>query len=282
MQKVRIVTDSATGLPKEILDKYEIINVPVPMYVGDDCFLEFEEIEQSKVYEALVNDLSVKTAAPTPGQFIEVFNKLEGQCETIICIHLVEVLSGTLNSARIAATTVPEKDIVVFDSLSTNIGCGLLVMIAAKAAQEGKGKEDILAMLESAKKNTYVYAALPTVKYAAKSGRLPHVAAFFASVLAIKPIIAANETGIIVADKVRTFPASVSRMIDLVAEKCGGKAEYVIIGTTNSPEESKKIYPNVKAKIDFKDENLLYAEMGCSMAIHGGVGMVGLAVCNLE
>ena len=156
------------------------------------------------------------TSVPGPGTFIETFDKLAAEGATeILAIHIAGSLSAMVNSARLAAEEWDKLPVTVFDSGNLTLGTGLQVLAAARAAAEGRTMDEIVALLEDLASRTYCFAALDTVEFLRRSGRLTRFQSSLASVLQIKPLLKMNN-GEFDMERVRTRKAALARVIELL------------------------------------------------------------------
>ena len=172
------------------------------------------------------------TSAPTPGQFLEAFQKaFDAGAEAIICICVSSIISATYNSALNARELLPDKDITVIDSQSVSMGQGYMVIAAARAVREGYDKESAISAALAFSERSKLFACLATLKYLAMSGRVGHLAAGMAGLLNIKPILTIQEGKLDILEKVRTKNKAWSRLIELTKESLNGKkaAEMAIL-----------------------------------------------------
>jgi DegV family protein with EDD domain len=188
---IRIVTDSNCDLPRALIDEYAITVIPFYINIGSKSYLDEVEMSREDFYEGLPDfEAQPMTSVPGPGAFIEVFEKLAAEGATeILSIHISESLSAMLNSARLAAEQWSGVPVTVFDSTNLTLGTGLQAMAAARAAAEGRSMVEIVAMLQDLAGRTYCFAALDTVEFLRRSGRLTRFQWGLASVLQIKPLL---------------------------------------------------------------------------------------------
>ncbi len=191
---MKIVTDSATDT--ELLQESEI-NIPVvPLRVklGNEEFRDKIDLTADEFYALLekTGKLPV-TSQPSPGEFAEIYRKIAKDDPEILSIHLSSGLSGTYNSAVVAAEMVPEANVTVVDTKTLSAAAGWQVWAAVRGLNLGWTKEKILAkMKEIADATTSIYT-LKDIKYLIHGGRISHIKGLLASVLNIKPIIGVHK-----------------------------------------------------------------------------------------
>ena len=279
MAWVRIVTDRSYGIPPDIVDEYGITVVPIQIQFGTESFKEGVDLPYGEFYRRLEEPVLPTTSQPAPGDFVNAYKSLVGECDEILSLHLSSKASGTCQSARLAAEMIDGVEIAIVDTQTASMGTGLLTIAAAEAAKEGKSSEEIIDLVMRGAEGTHVFVALPTLKYLRRSGRVPQVQAWVASLLSISPILTTHDGVVEAIERVRTFGASVRRMVELAAESCGGRAKRLVLMHANAPDEARALLDVIRSRISF--ERVYLSEMGGSMAVHGGAGMLGIALSQV-
>ena len=216
---IGIVTDSTCDLPEEIVAEYGIAVVPLYINIGDRGYLDGVELSREAFYQRLPDyDPPPTTATPGPERFRQAYETLAGEGATeIVSIHISESLSATVNSARLGAQAMEGVPVTVFDSGSLSLGMGFLVLAAARAAAQGRSVEEIVPMLQEQGSRTHVFAALDTLEFLRRSGRMNRALAAVGSWLQMKPLLRMHE-GIPTAERVRTTEAATQRLVTLLKE----------------------------------------------------------------
>lgn len=277
---VRIVTDSTCDLPPQIIAQYGIHVVPLYINVGHKGYLDGVDITREEFYTRLP-DFSEHptTAVPSIGRFSVEYNILadEGATE-ILSIHISSALSGVVNMARLAAESSTSVHVTVVDSNQLSLGTGFLVMTAAEMAGEGKTVPEILAALRSQIERTHVFAALDTVEFLKRSGRMNKYLADFASLLQIKPILTMYN-GKPGTEKVRTRDRAVKRVLDML-DSCGQLEKIAIVhthATLDRLAEFKKIAASHLPRVDIMIEDITPV-----IGAHIGPGAIGFAIVRVN
>jgi DegV family protein with EDD domain len=218
LSRVAIVTDSASDLTAERAAQADVTVVPLFVYFGDREYTAGVDMTYEDFWRELVAPGAPfpKTAAAPPGAFKEAFEKLFAQgCDEIVCINVGSKLSATMNSAKIAAGMMPERKIHVVDSESATLGQGLLVLLAAQRAKEGKSGAEIVAEIERRRSTLSLYLALDTLEYLKRGGRISPARAAIGNVLSVKPIITIVDGVVETADRPRTRGKARARVLEL-------------------------------------------------------------------
>jgi DegV family protein with EDD domain len=270
---VRIVTDSNCDLPKEVIDKHRITVIPFYINIGSRSYLDGIEMSRAEFYEGLPNFPShPMTSVPGPGTMIRIFEELAAEGATaILSIHIAASLSAMVNSVRLAAeefTTIP---VVVFDSGNLTLGTGLQVLAAARAAAEGQTIDEIVKSLENQASRTFCFAALDTLEYLRRSGRLNGFQSSLGSILQIKPILKMN-AGEVEMERVRTRRGAISRLKELVGEL--GSLEKLSLVHTHALDRAKSLQQEMGEFFPQADSTF-FAEVTPVIGAHIGPGAVG-------
>ena len=186
MSRVYIVTDSTADLTEEEVKQFEISIVPMNISIDDENYIDGVTITKDEFKQKMIASAELpKTAQPSIGRFVEVYNELGKNGDSVISIQMMRSISGTVDAARQAAD-ITETNVTVVDSDFTSRSMGMIVKEAAKAAQEGKTVEEILEIVEDAKKRTTLYLTVVNLDNLIKGGRISQVMGMFSNLLNIK------------------------------------------------------------------------------------------------
>ncbi len=274
--KVNIVVDSTADLRENI--KSEVNVIPLTVTFGEEEFIDGVTITHEEFYKKLISsDVLPHTSQATPADFENIFGEIAARGESAVVITLASKLSGTYQSACIAAAEY--DNIYVLDSGSAAIGSGLLVEMALNLVKEGKSAKEIFEILEEKKKNLYVVAVLDTLQYLKKGGRISSTVAFVGGMLSIKPVICVKDGEIEIIGKARGLKAG-NNMIISQAQNLGGfdgdcPFIYGYTGLDDQPvksfmEESRSLWQ------DFCDA-AEFSIVGSVIGTHAGPGAIALA-----
>lgn len=270
---IGIVTDSTCDLPAEIVAEYGITVVPLYINFGDESYLDGVELSRVEFYERLPDcDPPPTTAIPGPQMFIQTYEQLAAEGATeILSIHISVSLSGTVNAARLAAeeASVP---VTVLDSGSLSMGIGFLAWTAAQAAAEGHSMDEIVALLEEQGQRTHVFAALDTLEFLRRSGRMNRVMAVLGSWLQMKPLLKMH-SGEATAEKIRTTEHATERLISLLSEQT--PLEKVALVHTHALDRVDELRQKVQHLLP--EGELLSMDITPVFGTHLGPGAIGFA-----
>lgn len=197
---VKIIVDSTADLTADL--KEQICIVPLKVHFGDTEFIDGVTITHEEFYEKLTrSNVLPHTSQPSPAAFAQAYEQATADGSQAVVLTVAASLSGTYQSACIAAEDYPGVHVV--DSNTVAIGTGILVRLALQLAREGLSAGEIAARLEQAKDKVCVVAMVDTLEYLHKGGRLSKTAAIAGSLLNIKPILAIRDGQIVVLGKAR-------------------------------------------------------------------------------
>jgi len=274
--KVKVVTDSTSDLPPEIASRYEITVVPALVQFGHETYRDGVDLSPDDFYSKLrVSEELPQTAAPSPGAFREVYERLAGESDAVISVHISASLSAMCDSAHSASNDL-DMPISIIDSQSASMSCGLLAILAAKAAQEGLSLEDIETRIAGAVPRTIVYGLFETLEYLRKGGRIGRAQAFLGSVLSIKPILAIRQGEVVPVQRVRTRSRAMVRLSSLV-QNLSPLEELSVMYTTN-PNDMEALVQHLEGY--FPKEKIYKARIGSVIGTYVGPGAVGVALIS--
>jgi len=271
---IKIVTDSTADVPPSLMQRYDVRVAPINIQFGQETYCEGIEIDRPTFFRKL--EVCMPTSSqPSPGQFADVFRPLLAEGHSILTIVVTSKHSGTYQSALLAKSMLPDANIEVFDSLSISMGTGYQVLVAARAAAEGKSMGEILAVLEAMRAGTHLYFTPAVLKYLQRSGRVGKLSGALASLLKVKPIIK-TENGVLEAfEKVRTRGKAIDRLVELTAQGVG-TTEPVKLAVIHAevPEEAQAL--RARLEQTFNCEEIHVIDLACSLTVHGGPGIIGI------
>lgn len=271
---IRVVTDSACDLPAPLVEALAIEVVPLTIRFGEEEFVDQVELSAGEFWDRVArSDKLPETAAPAPGAFEARYRHLMERGATgIVCINLSSHLSGTMQSAQVAAAAVAaECPVQVIDSQSASMGQGNLCLTAARRAADGDSLESIVAEVVDRRDRTKLYAALDTLDHIRKSGRIGNARALLGSMLSIKPIIEIKEGVVEEVAKVRTRSKALKELASKAAER---KVEHLAVLHGNAPDLDELL--DLLDPIFPRDE-IITGVVGPVIGTHAGPGVIGVS-----
>ncbi len=272
-RKVMIVTDSTSDIPPEALGNLPIKIVPLKIEIDDRVYRDMVDLSREEFLERLKSGEMPKTSQPSVGEFQIAFDELIGQGFDVVAIHISPKLSGTFNSASTAARNVGSEHLTVIDSGSVSIGLGVLVLFAAELAASGHRSREIAERVERRKDQIWVVAALETLEYLRRGGRIGATSAFLGSALQIKPVIQVKDGEILPLERVRTFKRALERLLALTDEQ--GPFDRLAVLHLGAPDGAAKLIDQLREHQP--DIDILLGQMGTVVGTYGGPGIMGIA-----
>ena len=274
---LKIVLDSTSDLVPELLGKFEI--VPLTVNFGEEEFIDGVTITREEFYAKLIeSDVIPTTSQASPEAFERVFKKLAENGDEVLCITVASKLSGTYQSACIAAEEFPGK-VRVIDSKSVAIGSAILAEFALSLLEKGVSAEEIEKELIEKREDIIIVALIDTLEYLKKGGRLSKTAAFAGSLLNIKPVVSVEDGEINVLGKARGSKQGSNFLIKEI-EKAGGVdfSMPLLLGYTgHDPYMLEKYKEDSRFIWEGKVENLRETCIGSVIGTHVGPGAIAVA-----
>jgi len=279
---VRIVTDSTADVPDEVVRELDIVVVPVHVIFGTQAYQDGINLSRREFYERLASATPLPTtSSPSAGEFEVTYRRLQdGGADTVISIHVARVLSTVQNAALLGADAVPGLNVTIVDSEQVSMGLGWQVIEAARAAQAGKPAAEIVAAAERTKQQVRLYAALDTLEFVRRSGRVGWAAAAIGQLLKIKPLVEVRDGAVLSVDRARTRAQSVQRLKELVAAQAPVRAltvlhTHALDAATQLADEFRALYPSLS-------DPIYLVEATTAIGTHVGPNGLGVACVVAE
>lgn len=236
--KLGIVTDSTSDLPADLIQRFGIEVIPTILVIEGKQYADGEGISRNDFYARLpAMKIFPTTAAPSIGDFSAHYQKLfNAGCDHILSIHAASKLTAICDIARQAALDSPNR-ITVVDSGSLSLGIGFQALTAAEAAESGADLESALASIADTRRRLRVFAALDTMDFLRRSGRLPAAITVVGGMLSIKPLIELVDGQVKIASAARTTRQANERMASLL--KASFPLEHLAIMHTGAEERAR-------------------------------------------
>ncbi len=274
---VLVVTDSTSDIPKQMVADLGIVVVPLTVSFGTESFRDGIDLTPIDFLERLHTALELpKTSQPPITAFESVFRQAVTNGQDVVCITISSDLSGTFNSARLAAEEVDPNRIKVIDSRGTSMQEGWIVVAAARAAALGVSTDQVVATARSAISRSKLYAVLRTLDYVHKGGRIGKAQQLVGTALAIKPILSLVDGVVVPVERVRTWKKAVARITDLVTPT---PTDIIVMHSENLPDaqqvaaDLQQSYPQSRLVIDYA---------GSAITTYAGPGAIGVAALYPE
>ncbi|MFA5628859.1 MAG: DegV family protein [Dehalococcoidales bacterium] len=273
---VKIVTDSTSDIPQELIDELEITVVPAYVQIEGKTYRDGIDISQDEIYQKMVTDnIVIKTSQPPPSDFADVYKKLLKETDEIVSLMVTGKLSGIYNSAVQAKDMVGSSGrIEVIDTMSTTMGLGLMTLAAARMAKAG---EDITAILEEIKSSihrTHLWGMFDTLKYLFTGGRIGKAKALLGGLLQVKPMLTMLDGEIQPTGLTRSRSKGIDKLFEHIKDFSHIQDVAVVHSTT--PEDAQMLKERIEAVLGKGTAYL--SRLGPALGVHGGPGTLILAL----
>jgi DegV family protein with EDD domain len=274
---VKIIIDSTTGLPPALRALCGV--VPLCVRFGDVEYMDGVTIDHKQFYEMLIeSDVLPTTSQPTPDAFAQEYQKCVDAGQKAVVLTVSSELSGTYQSATIAAMDFPGS-VYVVDSRSVAIGTGILAQLALSMAQAGASAEEIVKEINLQRDNVRLIALLDTLEYLKKGGRISATVAFAGNLLAIKPVVCIRDGAIAMLGKARGSKQAGNLLAEEI-EKAGGVDfdKPVLLGYTGLSDLLLKKYISDSGALWQQNKTELeFTPIGSVIGTHAGPGAIAAA-----
>lgn len=276
-KKVNIIVDSTADITEDVKERLTV--VPLTLRFGDEEYTEGVTIQKKEFYQKLIeSDVLPKTSQASPSDFEDVFEKIVAAGESAVVITLSSKLSGTWQSAMIAAREY-EDSVYVVDSRNVAIGAAILAKLALRLVDEGMGAREIAERLEKEREKICLIAMLDTLEYLKKGGRISAAAAFAGGVLSIKPVVCIRDGEIVILGKARGSKQGNNLLVSEI-RKTGGIdfTKPILLGYTGLDDTLlQKYIEDSKALWEEGISSLETTMIGSVIGTHAGPGAVAVA-----
>ena len=277
MESVVVVTDSTSDLPGNIYEGYDLTVMPLSVVFGNKTYLDDGvDIKEDDFYQMMQSSSEMpKSAQPTPGDFINTYGKLIKQGKEIISIHISRKLSGTLNSAELAAKQFEKGDIEIIDSELVHMPCGFMALKAAKMAAEGIGREDIIKELGVLRNKINSFFIPKSLVNLIKGGRINKIKGKFATIMEIKPILTLKDGEVALYKNSRKWELAKKELLNSMESMIKDPKKLTVsIGDVGSDTEADEMEQKIRER--FEPLEMIRTKIGIVVGTHLGIGGLGI------
>jgi DegV family protein with EDD domain len=272
----RVVADTTCVLPPEI---YRPLNIPMISQVinfGEDSFREGIDIDAAGFMERLLSGRALpKTAAPYPGDFIEVFQQCVQAGESVVCVHPSADVSGTVRSAEIARQDFPGADIRIIDTRSVVGPLGGMVLEADRLAKQGASADEVEARVRSMMPRARIYFMVDTLEFLRLGGRIGGAQALIGTVLQIKPILTFQEGRVDQFARERTKKRALARIKELVLSDASRDPDaHLSVMHAAARQDAETLAADLKQALGVS--NVMITDLAPAIITHTGPGTLAV------
>lgn len=282
--RTAIVTDSAAALPADWVRAFSadgrLTVVPMPVMVGAEIYGEGEDDISDTIALALASGKPVKTSRPSPGQFEQAYLAAQRRgFEAVVSVHISGELSGTADSARLAAGRV-SIPVEVLDSRTVGMAQGMGVQSAVVAAADGRSAPEVREVTEHQLARTKVYFYVPSLEQLRRGGRIGAAASLWGTMFSIKPILALEDGKVVPLERVRSAPKAIARLKEISVADAAGRPEgqaRLAVHHFGNPAEAEQLAAELTASVPGCPPVQISA-LPAVLAAHAGLGVLAVIV----
>jgi fatty acid kinase fatty acid binding subunit len=273
---VKIVADTTSGLPRELLKKLDIPLIPQIVIFGEESFRDDTEMDTATFLERLKASKNLpKTAAPPPALYHPIFEQALKGGEDVIVVAPSAKVSGTVRSAEVAAQDFPKLKVAVVDTQTIAGNLGSLVLLAHAWAQAGDNADTIVSRLNEWIPRGRIYFLVDTLEYLQKGGRIGGAKALLGEMLQIKPILCVRGGQVEPFEQQRTKRRALARIMEVLEQQCPKNADaHVSIMQVDATQEAETIASHLKSIMNLT--SIPIYELPPAIVTHGGPGTLAV------
>lgn len=269
--RVAVVTDSTADLVPDLAAERGVTVVPLTVSLANREYLDGVDIGPDEFYALLpAADSPATTSQPAPGRFAEVYDRLLGEHEAVVSLHISRRLSGTWEAARQGAEMVDAGRIHVVDTEMVSMPLALLALAASAMAAAGEPVAAVMDRVGTIRQGMRVYFMVATLEYLRRGGRIGRASALVGSVLQVKPVLTLQDGQVAPLERVRTQERALSRVIDLAGQV--ERPVCALVGHAAAQEAAERL----ARALEPHSESLIVAPLGPVVGAHAGPGTVGV------
>jgi DegV family protein with EDD domain len=268
--------DSAGEIPEEWRSEYDVEVIPVNIQFENKTYQQGVDLSNDDFYRlADSSGVIPKTSQPTPQQFVEFYKRIAQAGDTILSLHVTGKLSGTFNSAVLAAQELKNKlNIIPFDSGSGSAALGFMCKEVRQLDRAGVTIQAILTRLNAIRQNVNVVLTLDTLEYARRSGRVKALPAALAALIKIKPIIILKDGALDMKEKVRTRQRAINRVLEIIHQRVDNRLVNVAVVHSQSLGTARQLMEKVKETLRVNEA--IISDLSIGVAANLGPGTIGI------
>lgn len=272
---IRVVTDSTSDILPDEAERLGIDVVPLTVRFGDEQFRDGIDLGPDAFYRKLATtSVQPSTSQPTPEQFAEVYRRHVGAGDSVVSVHISAKLSGTLQSASLAAQELPAGTVRVVDSTTVSAGLQILVRGALDDISAGSSVDEVEERAVSRRQRVGVYVLLDTLTYLQRGGRIGRAQGLVGSILNVKPLLSVSDGEVHPRARVRNRQQGITKLVELAAQQ--RPLERLAVFHCGAPELIDLVAARLRA--DHPGIELMVGQLGAVVGTYSGPGGVGIAL----
>lgn len=272
---IRIVTDSTSDILPDEAKRLGIDVVPLTVRFGDEQFRDGIDLDPDAFYRRLPNTtVQPSTSQPTPEQFADVYRRHVSAGDSVVSVHISAKLSGTLQSASLAASEFPDGAVRVVDSTTVSAGMQFLVRTALADVAAGGDAAAVEKGVIDRRDRVGVYVLLDTLTYLHRGGRIGRAQSFVGGILNVKPLLCVRDGEVHPEARVRSRQQGIAKLVEIAVAQ--GPLEGLAAFHCGVPAQLSLIQPLLEAA--YPDLEVIPGQLGAVVGTYSGPGGVGIAL----
>ncbi len=277
MAQVRVIVDSTSDLPPEVTERLGISVVPLNVHFGDETYQDGVEISADGFLQKLSSTRQMpKTSQPSPEQFRKAYEAAASDASAIVVVTISGKLSGTYNSAAIAAREFSDVPVRVIDSKTASMAAGFPAMAAAEASTQGASLDEVERVARDMVDRAGLLFYVNTLEFLQRGGRIGRAAGLVGSILDIKPVLTVKDGEVEQHQRARTLGKAVQALLDWANKRPA--PERVAVIWSDREAELNRLLDGLSAR--FPREQIIVTKYGPVLGTHLGPGGMGLIVVD--
>jgi DegV family protein with EDD domain len=278
VKRVAIVADSTADLSQELRKRYRITMVPLNVHFGSETFRDQLDLSSQDFMSRLAASSIVPTTSqPSPGLFEETFRRLAVDHDEIVAVLLSSKLSGTLQSAQLAAEAVRDTiPVEIVDSLSGSLGAGLQAIRASELVDQGIGGSEIARQLRVETQAYHLLFLVDTLEYLQRNGRIGRAAGLVGTLIRLKPLLRVDEGQVVPYERTRTRARAIEGLVDFVTDL--PRVERLAVMYATSKDDAHALADRLASLKGLGSDQVFIGALGPVIGSHIGPGGMGVAV----
>ena len=282
-EKIAILVDSCSDVPKEYREKYRMYVAPLTIVYKDAEYRDGVDIQPEDVFARFAEEIP-STSLPSPASVAELFRQIKADgYDKVIAVIISSGLSGTFEMVSGFGPAPEGLEAYYVDTKDIGIGSGFSAIRAGELIEQGLSFAEVCRGVEEAAKNTKLVFCVSTLEYLVKGGRIGLVAGMVGTILDLKPVISCNEDGIYyTVAKARGRKKSLALALEKAVEFAAGATEYnITVMHGAAKEEADALLASMKERLpDFR--YAVEGQITPALVVHTGPGLIGIGVQRLE
>ncbi len=273
---VKIVADTTSGLPREMLKNLGIPLIPQVVVFGEESFHDDTELDTAAFLQKLKAAKQLpKTAAPPPALYHPVFEQALRDGQDVVVVAPSAKVSGTVRSAEVAAQDFPKLRVAVVDTQTVACNLATLVLLAHAWAQQDADADTIVSRLNEWIPRGQIFFLVDTLEYLQKGGRIGGAKALLGEMLQIKPILCVKDGQVEPFEQQRTKRRALARLLEVVEERCPKAPQaHLSVMQADAPQEAGLLADDLRSRMGLTDIPIY--ELPPAIVTHGGPGVLGI------